>query len=197
MCSKIINKYLWNQVTKIDLSQNELDILKINRIFHPQLCELVLQNCGLLNNSLEYLFDNLKYTPIMRLCLSSPLPIKRNILTRSSKLYELISCSRTLMILELAYMQISGGEELFKVCSTSDIISLDLSGNADISGNYRKLHILKIKGNKLDKIPEFAVNENFPCLEYLDISWNKLVAKQFNYIFKAKPSLNIKTLIAD
>jgi hypothetical protein len=34
-------------------------------------------------------------------------------------------------------------------------------------------------------------------LEYLDLSCNKLVAKQFNYIFKSKPSLNLKTLIAD
>jgi hypothetical protein len=46
----------------------------------------------------------------MRLCLSSPLPIKRNILTRFDKLYEFISSSKTIAILELAYMQISGSE---------------------------------------------------------------------------------------
>lgn len=105
--SKHINKYLTTEVTRVNLSQNQLNLNQLPRLFHSELSELVLSNCGLQNANFDVLFDSLKNSSIVRLCLSSPLPINRNILTKYSNFYEFILSSPTLSILELASLQIT------------------------------------------------------------------------------------------
>lgn len=53
------------------------------------------------------MFEKLSKTPLVRLCLSSPLPVNRNILTKYDKFYEFILATPTLNILEMASLQIS------------------------------------------------------------------------------------------
>lgn len=149
------------------------------------------------NETFDVLFNGLRSTPIVRLCLSSPLPINRNILTKYESFYEFIRETPTLSILELASLQIHQYEELFKVCSKSNVISLDLSGNDKVRGIYPGLLVLKLKNNSLDRLNEFSQTDGFPQLYHLDLSNNQLSGPQFSFLFKSRPPINLKVLIAD
>lgn len=64
-------------------------------------------------------------------------------------------------------------------------------------GIYAGLQVLKLKNNDLDKLNEFSQIDGFPLLYHIDLSNNQLNAAQFNFIFKSKPQINLKVLIAD
>ena len=98
---EVLNKILLNN-TRVNFSSIDLDFKKIDNLFHPNLCEIVLNNCGLTNISINYLLRRLQSTNITKLDLSSKQLDKKNKLTDTSELYDLIEISSTLAILELA-----------------------------------------------------------------------------------------------
>lgn len=71
---------------RINLESISVELVKLPSLFHRSICELVLRNCGLDTVQLNYLFDCLKGTSIVKLDLSSHLVTNKNTLNNTDKL---------------------------------------------------------------------------------------------------------------